>query len=194
MHTQSFCRWERRYLNHLRLPSAWWVKASTVCEQQMDRGSIKSPLFVLFWLFIALSNPFCFIWRWYSSVPSASPCVGFKGGVAGSAAAPGQTDEPRHGPCPASAPSTAARGRSAGWGDSCWFCDLCGKGVEAQLCLPWTPPHSSSLPHLKQTAPSAFFCDGCSVCNSLVPLHWDEIEWTVIPHLLVLWDTDELLN
>ena len=89
MHIQSLSRWERRYLNHWGLPSAWWMKLSIVCKPQMDRESIKSPL-LIFWLFIALSNPFCFILRWCSLIPSASPCVGFKAGGAGSSAAPGR--------------------------------------------------------------------------------------------------------
>lgn len=52
MYNLSLSRWERRYLNHWRLPGACWVTLSIVHKQQMLRGSIKSPLLILLWLFI----------------------------------------------------------------------------------------------------------------------------------------------
>lgn len=52
MYNLSLSRWERRYLNHWRLPGACWMTLSIVRKQQMDRGSIKSPLLIFLWLFI----------------------------------------------------------------------------------------------------------------------------------------------
>lgn len=43
MYNLSLSRWERRYLNHWRLPGACWMTLSIVRKQQMGRGSIKSP-------------------------------------------------------------------------------------------------------------------------------------------------------
>lgn len=106
-------------------------------------------------LFIVLNNAFCFIPGWYSLIPSASPCTGFKAGTAGSPAAPRQTDEPLHGPCPASAPSMAARRRSwelaglpaAGFVSSVPQLE---KWENAQGHLPQTVSHSSTLSCLEQ--------------------------------------------
>lgn len=52
MYNLSLSRWERRYLNHWRLPGVYWVTLSIVHKQQMDKGSIKSPLLIFLWLFI----------------------------------------------------------------------------------------------------------------------------------------------
>lgn len=155
MYMRSLSRWEGRNLSHFRLSCAWYRKLPIVCESQTDREGIRSLLLISYSVYCSEQ---CILF--YSGVVLLDslcqpPCTGFKAGTAGSPAAPRQTDELLHGPCPASAPSMAARRRSwelaglpaAGFVSSVPQLE---KWENAQGHLPQTVSHSSTLSCLEQ--------------------------------------------
>lgn len=164
MYIQSLYRWERRYLNCVRLPIAWWMKLSIICKQWMERGrTLKVPCLSFGYLLLWASLLKFFLLLFWGDTPwfpLPAHEEGSKQAQRGRSQLLGRQlshdvalEQPLLHPrlhMDLLPPGDAAAG----------LVSSVGKWGDAQLQLPWAP-RSSTLPCLEQTAPVDFERTGC---------------------------------